>query len=926
VIFGILFLLLHLVLVVSANDQVSTVVLARGLAANFLLGWLLSWLIAPAGKRQWPYVWWGLWLAVLGFAHAHVTINGSFPDIANAALASDSSFLVSVLTDINIMLRVAIYVALGVGVVLAMRRLTPRRLLPLRSELALVGTCLVAAVVASACNLCEAYRWQAGSVLDYNLIRQTTPIERYSAITDGRSLIPAESGTTLIQGAGPNVIVLLVEGLSQLHVDNGYAPELAQLQPQSMGVSYFVNHQRQTNRGLFATLCGAYPNLVNPLAKADLMALGGLRQDCLAATLTAEGYHTAFLQAAPLGYMSKDLFAAAAGFTEAHGDESVSNPTLRGEWGVDDLSFYRSVITRLEGLRAAEAPYFLSLLTSGTHPPFNTPFSSGDKEKAFNFASSSAAWFISELQTRGYLADTTLILMSDESSASNLPQVSAIDGDNRGVLMVFGPQIPPLTNAGVFGQVDIATSVLDLVGINVSGFGGRSIFRRYEQPRTLYAGNTFKRRLFAYEGDDLLACSHSFECLLYPNYLQHLSNSMESQQAAVVPPEDSSHISNFLDLIARSDLGDEVLGNSLVDLPARTYQGESNYQLLGRFISTLPVGDKAKVVIGIDNSVAGAEAEILNLTWIGFDCADTDPSMIRAGWKIPAGKQDNTISFELPQAHAADCHKVAVQTPAGKPSSAWSLQKFSVEKIPSQLPTTIVKRTGEPPVVPRIAHAGGSYQGLSYTDSFQALESNLATGFTTFEVDFSWTSDGHLVCSHDWGDEFEKLFGIRLRAVPSLAEFQQMVAANTRFTACTAAGLAAWLQTHPQVQIVTDIKSNNLAGLSLLATTYPEIVAQIIPQIYDPAEYEQVRKLGYRNIIWTLYRYTASNNIVLNIADRLDLFAITMPETRAATGLGSQLQAKGLPTYVHTINDPVLANKYRTTLGISELYTDTLAP
>lgn len=44
-----------------------------------------------------------------------------------------------------------------------------------------------------------------------------------------------------------------------------------------------------------------------------------------------------------------------------------------------------------------------------------------------------------------------------------------------------------------------------------------------------------------------------------------------------------------------------------------------------------------------------------------------------------------------------------------------------------------------------IAHAGGGINGLSYSNSIEALDLNYDKGFRIFELDFSWTSEGQSV-------------------------------------------------------------------------------------------------------------------------------------------------------------------------------------
>ena len=49
---------------------------------------------------------------------------------------------------------------------------------------------------------------------------------------------------------------------------------------------------------------------------------------------------------------------------------------------------------------------------------------------------------------------------------------------------------------------------------------------------------------------------------------------------------------------------------------------------------------------------------------------------------------------------------------------------------------------------PRIAHAGGQYQGQIYTNSINVLNEN-KDKFQLFEIDFHFTFDKKLVCIHN---------------------------------------------------------------------------------------------------------------------------------------------------------------------------------
>jgi hypothetical protein len=185
--------------------------------------------------------------------------------------------------------------------------------------------------------------------------------------------------------------------------------------------------------------------------------------------------------------------------------------------------------------------------------------------------------------------------------------------------------------------------------------------------------------------------------------------------------------------------------------------------------------------------------------------------------------------------------------------------------------------------LPRVAHAGGGYKGKTYTNSIDALTFNY-NDYELFEIDLSWTSDGHLVCIHDWENSFKHSFGLEPEGKKTLAEFMELVRNRSEFNKCTLSSLAEWLKDHPHAKIVTDIKEDNNRALAVIAANYPELQHRFIPQVYQPDEYFKARALGFRDIIWTLYRYGGNDSQVLSYLDQMDLFALTMPRQRAGGG------------------------------------------
>lgn len=186
-----------------------------------------------------------------------------------------------------------------------------------------------------------------------------------------------------------------------------------------------------------------------------------------------------------------------------------------------------------------------------------------------------------------------------------------------------------------------------------------------------------------------------------------------------------------------------------------------------------------------------------------------------------------------------------------------------------------------PAAVPLIAHAGGGLPDATYTNSRAALDLAAKHGFSRIELDFLMV-DGTLRIGHD----------------------------RARISALTLPQLMAWLDAHPRVSIVTDLKSDNLAGLAALKAAAGPRLDRFIPQIYAPAEYAPVAALGYPAPILTIYRIGDSG--WQQAANRLPLRAVTMPYDRRELA-----QGLNKPVYLHTVNQPIEGYG---------LYTDCLVP
>ncbi|MGB5830934.1 MAG: LTA synthase family protein [Thiohalocapsa sp.] len=519
-----------LVCVGLAADQPSLPALFRGALSNFVLVWLLFAIAERLGSRWLRWCCLGLIATLLSATEAHLLINGAYPAVSHAELAIDDSFLAALIGDGVFGGLLALNLA-WIGALEVVRgRLRPFQA-PSRLLTALLPVFSVFLVATALFTPGISAHWYARNLLEHQFWWDAKLPESGAAVVDGRTLVPASEGAPLQALRVPkHVVLVLIEGLSAEIAASGATPEIRDLEREGLVVRRFVAHQRQTHRGLFALLCGAYPNLLTPEAKSHLVALSGLQQRCLPAELRDAGFRTAFLQSADLGYMTKDLFAQAVGFTVVKGQHELASGGADGPWGLDDRTLFRHALDDLNA--HADQRTFTTLLTSGTHPPYRTPVSSNDKARAFAFASDSVAWFVEQLRVQGLLEDTLVLITSDESSSIGNGSIgdgiggvtagisSSADQDrtqmppsNHGYLLALGAGLQPMEQPGLFGQVDVAISVLDALGLPPRGFHGASVFRRHAADRTLLAANTYKRTIYAIGEQALVRCDQMLNCM-----------------------------------------------------------------------------------------------------------------------------------------------------------------------------------------------------------------------------------------------------------------------------------------------------------------------------------------------------------------------------------------------------------------------------
>lgn len=462
-----------------------------------------------------------------------------------------------------------------------------------------------------------------------SLAQKDLPENLREADLDGASLIGGK-------GAAKNVLIIALEGIPGLYhpeiakamgvassYDGVVMRSMADTTADAMLIPDFVAHSHQTIRGLYSILCGDFSKLSSETTKAVELLQDPMRAaDCLPAQMAKNGWSTHYLQAANLMFMGKDRFMPAIGFQQVHGAEWFAEPNpYPFSWGPIDPVFFRGAKKYIDDLRQKGDPWMLALLTVGTHQPYAAPDDIAAKYPSRKLATvaildEAVGEFIEGLRRDGVLEDTLVVLTSDESHGSEL--ADWVSSWGLGVVLAPEKDRLPRIKQGTFGLVDISTSVLDYLGLEIPpSLIGRSFFRDYDTGREM-ASNTAGKLRWRTEGGVRYECGKDGTCRagLAPSILGNPPQ--EFEQAS---EEDGLRIRGMaaaLDrkLASQKDVAVmKFAGGEIRKLPEKLLpESEWSENLVGAQYLDFPAGSKVHVSVKVKAVEAPENGIRLKLT------------------------------------------------------------------------------------------------------------------------------------------------------------------------------------------------------------------------------------------------------------------------------------------------------------------------
>ena len=223
-----------------------------------------------------------------------------------------------------------------------------------------------------------------------------------------------------------------------------------------------------------------------------------------------------------------------------------------------------------------------------------------------------------------------------------------------------------------------------------------------------------------------------------------------------------------------------------------------------------------------------------------------------------------------------------------------------------------------------IVHGAGYYTGIKTTNSLEALENAYENGNKYIELDFNFTSDLRPVCIHDWNHlSYSGYDGKN----PTEKEFMESNI-YSMFSPLNLGLVAEFMQKHEDVRIITDVKELNIYFCDIIRKEYPTLMDRFIIQVYSEYEYTHINRMGFENIIFSLYKLDWESKIntdnLVEFAKNNKLYGYTFPSSLCEIeGYVDEMLKAGVPLFVHTVNDKAEQQKYFD-MGITGIYTDNI--
>lgn len=363
-----------------------------------------------------------------------------------------------------------------------------------------------------------------------------------------QKLYPSETpAPNFLKHQKPNIVFIILESFTAKLIHEKWkgveiTPNLNRLTKEGIYFSNFYASGDRTDEGLVSILSG-YPaqpisyiiNYQNKTAK-----LPSIIQD-----LKKINYRTSFYYGGDINFANMKSYLLQSGMEKIIDKNDFPSEQFNAKWGVHDHFVFDKL---LADIKKEEQPYFKTILTLSSHPPFDTPIPTvikgSDDNSLFansaNYTDQALGDFITKLSREPIWENTLVILLADHS----IPyldncHVSAPQKFKIPMIWLGGALKDSITTITKFAsQTDLANTLLGQLNQVTSKFEySKNIFSSSSKSFAFYTFNhgygflaDSTQVIYDYSGNLFLKQEgNNFPDSIGNAYLQKISNDFSSK-------------------------------------------------------------------------------------------------------------------------------------------------------------------------------------------------------------------------------------------------------------------------------------------------------------------------------------------------------------------------------------------------------------
>ncbi len=303
-----------------------------------------------------------------------------------------------------------------------------------------------------------------------------------------------------------NLVIIIEESLGAQYVASlggaGLTPELDALSKKGWMFEHAYATGTRSARGLEAITTGFLPTPAEAVLKLPRAQSGFFT---LADLLGQKGFVSTFIYGGEAHFDNMRSFFLGNGFDSVLDLPKFSNPEFVGSWGASDEDMFKQLHDVLE--QPVENPQFVVAFSVSNHSPWEYPEGrikpvgeSGTVENSVRYADWALGRFFEQAQKSSYWDDTVFMVIADHDARVGGASLVPVQHFHIPAL-ILGAGVQPRRDARLVSQIDMAPTLLSLIGVDgVHPMLGADLTRQSPQRAIMQYGDNL-----GYLKNDVLA-------------------------------------------------------------------------------------------------------------------------------------------------------------------------------------------------------------------------------------------------------------------------------------------------------------------------------------------------------------------------------------------------------------------------------------